>query len=97
MDVRSATSVARPVLTPQSGVTENRATNFEDLLRNSMGEANQLQLNAERSIEGLATGEITDPTSVVNAINQADLAFRTLIQIRNKLVSAYDELRQMQI
>jgi flagellar hook-basal body complex protein FliE len=97
MDVRSTSALSKPILPPMEPLVEKRAGGFEDLLRSTLGETNQYQVNAERSIEALATGENPDPTAVVNAVNRADLAFRTLIQIRNKLVQAYDELRQMQI
>ena len=77
--------------------TVRRGEGFEDLLRGSLGEVNSLQANAEDMIARVAAGEDIDPAIVANAVNKADLAFRTMIQIRTKLVDAFNELRQLQL
>lgn len=70
---------------------------FEDLLRNTVVDANKQQVRAEDAMASFLRGDQVDPAAVVSAINQADLALRTMVQIRNKLVQAFEELRQMQI
>jgi flagellar hook-basal body complex protein FliE len=75
----------------------NRPSTFEHLLKTSLAEMNGLQANAENVIERLVMGEEIDPSVVANAVTKADLAFRTMIQIRNKLTQAFQELRQLQI
>ena len=70
---------------------------FKNFLLESIGEVNQLQQQADQAVVTLATGGETTPAEVLTAVQKADLAFRTLMQIRNKLVSAYDEVRQMRI
>lgn len=70
---------------------------FKNFLLESLGEVNQLQQQADQAVETLATGGETTPAEVLTAVQKADLAFRTLMQIRNKLVSAYDEVRQMRV
>lgn len=84
-----------PVPSPSPGA--EKGSTFSELLKDSLGDVNRLQLNSERLIEAVASGEEI-PSAVLNsAIVKADLAFRTMIQIRNKLVQAFQELRQMQI
>lgn len=91
-DLTAATSM------PISQPTNSRSVgDFEDLLRNLVNDVNKQQSQAEASIEALATGKDIDPGMVAAAVNKADLAFRTMIQVRNRLVQAFDELRQMQI
>ena len=87
----ASTMLARP--TPGQG----RIDGFGDLLRQSLAELNTLQTNAENSIAAFSAGMPVSPDEVAAAVNQADLAFRMMVQIRNKLVSAWQELRQMQI
>ena len=41
------------------------------------------------------TGKTDNVTEVLSAVQKADLAFKMLMQIRNKLIDAYDEFRQM--
>jgi flagellar hook-basal body complex protein FliE len=70
---------------------------FKHFLLESIGEVNHLQQQADQAVQTLATGGETSPAEVLTAVQKADLAFRTLMQIRNKLVAAYDEVRQMRI
>src|SRR5262245_34793499 len=64
---------------------------FGDLLLEAFEEANRLQLSADSAIQGLAAGEKRNVSEVMTAVEKADLAFRTLMQVRNKLVDAYEE------
>lgn len=70
---------------------------FGDLLTNAMGQMNHSQNYVENLIERVATGENINPAVVATAVNKTDIAWRTMVQMRNKLVQAFDELRQMQV
>lgn len=70
---------------------------FSQMFMNAIGETNQTQARVENLIERGAAGEALNPAEVAAAVNKADLAFRTMIQIRNKLTQAFDELRQLQV
>lgn len=58
---------------------------------------NDMQLQADQAMNRLATGETDNVAEVMTAVEQADLAFQLLMQIRNKLVDAHQEIRQMRI
>ena len=62
-----------------------------------LNEVNELQQNATEAIEDLTTGRRTDVEGVLVATEQADAAFRMLLQVRNKMIDAYDELRQIRV
>jgi len=70
---------------------------FGDLLLDSIQEADRLQHSADAAIQGLATGKVENVAEVMTAVEKADLAFRTLMQVRNKLVDAYEELMRLRI
>ena len=70
---------------------------FASLLKESINKVNELQLNAEAAIEKLAKGEVKDLHQVLVAIEEANLAFMTMMQIRNKLIDAYQELMRLQM
>lgn len=72
-------------------------TSFKDVLVNSLEEVNRLQADANVAFENLATGKTQNVTEVLGAVQKADLAFKTLMQIRNKLVEAYEVVRDMRI
>ena len=58
---------------------------------------NRLQQDAETAIEDLIAGRRDDADGVLIAKQKADLAFQMLMQVRNKLVAAYDEIKQMRV
>lgn len=70
---------------------------FKELLLKNIEQVNTLQQEAEAAIEDLAAGRRDDIASVMIAKQKADLAFKTLLQVRNKLMDAYDEIKQMRV
>lgn len=70
---------------------------FQDFLLDSIQQVNTMQQDASRAIESLATGEEANPVEVLSAVQKADLAFRMMMQIRNKLVQAYQEVQNIRV
>ena len=56
-----------------------------------------MQQQADQAVEGLFTGADVNPAEVLTAVQKADLAFRLMMQTRNKLVQAYKEIENLQI
>jgi flagellar hook-basal body complex protein FliE len=73
------------------------ASGFADVLKNSIDEVAKLQQDASKAVEDLATGRSEDVTGVMMAVEKSDLAFKTLLAIRAKLMDAYDEIKNMPI
>jgi len=70
---------------------------FKDVLLNSIQEVNSLQQEANHAVETLATGGDVNPAEVLTAVQKADIAFRMMMQIRNKVVAAYDEVKNIRV
>jgi flagellar hook-basal body complex protein FliE len=70
---------------------------FKDLLMETIEEANRLQAKASQSRIDLATGRTDNMAEVFTSIRKAGIAFDLLTQIRNKLLEAYDEIKQMRV
>lgn len=70
---------------------------FKDVLMKNIEEVNRLQQDAQRAVEDLATGRRDDVASVVIAQQKAKQAFELLVQVRNKMLEAYDEIKQMRV
>ncbi|HWQ61010.1 MAG TPA: flagellar hook-basal body complex protein FliE [Negativicutes bacterium] len=70
---------------------------FGQLLADALGEVNGLQLNAEQASLNLATGKIQDVSEVVIATEKATVALQLTMQVRNKVVEAYQEMMRMQV
>lgn len=84
-------TVAPPSIEP------TKASGFGDLLSRAIAQTNHTQVVVENLTQRSAAGEGVNPAVLAAAVNKADLAFRTMVQIRNKLVVAFNELRQMQV
>ena len=79
------------------GTPEVPAKSFKDVLAESMEKVNALQKEAETAQAALATGQTDNVAEVFTAVRKAEPAFEALMQIRNKLMEAYDEIQQMRI
>ncbi len=82
----------------QQGTKEAKASeDFGQMLKDSIDRVNKLQKEAESAIEGLATGELKNVHDAMIAIEKANVSFNLMLQVRNKLVKAYEEIMRMQI
>jgi len=82
---------------PSPGVAPRDASGqtFKDSLLSNLDEANRLQQEADRAVEDLQTGRRNDVESVILATQKADDAFRMLQALRNRMMEAYEEIKQM--
>jgi len=70
---------------------------FKNVLLENLKQVNELQQDATRAIEDLQTGQRDDVEGVILATQKADNAFRMLQAVRNKVVEAYEEVKQMRM
>ena len=70
---------------------------FGQMLEGSMERVNQLQKEADANINNLANGQQTDIHQTMIAVEKASVSFELLMQIRNKLVAAYDQIMRMPV
>ncbi len=73
------------------------ADGFTRVLDTVLGDASRADAAASQAIQGLATGEAADLHTVALASAQADLSFRLALEIRNRLLDAYQEVMRMQV
>ena len=80
-----------------SGTGETSGPSFSEMLKGSIDEVSRLQQDASQAVEDLATGKTENVTGVMTAMEKSDLAFKTLLAIRAKLMEAYDEIKGMSV
>ena len=85
---------ATPGLKPTG---EAGGSSFADLLKGNIDEVSKLQQDASQAVQDLATGKTEDVTGVMTAMEKSDIAFKTLLAIRTKLMDAYEEIKSMPI
>lgn len=73
------------------------ATGFGDTLKQALAGVNDTQARAASLSEGYERGEVTDIAKVMLARQEAGIAFEATLQVRNKLISAYQETMRMGI
>jgi flagellar hook-basal body complex protein FliE len=81
----------------QTGTGEKSSTGFGELLKDAISTTNELQKQSDKQIENFMTGESQDLHTTVMAMQKADLSFQMMMQVRNKLVQAYQEIMRMQM
>jgi flagellar hook-basal body complex protein FliE len=69
---------------------------FADTLRSAMDEMGQLQTQSETKVASVLDGSGADVHTALIAVQKADLSFQLMMQVRNKIVSAYQEISRMQ-
>lgn len=72
--------------------------NFADLLKNSIDKVNQVQEQSNQMAEKLAAGDTSQNLhEVMIALQTASVSFQEMVQVRNKIVSAYQDVMNMQV
>ena len=78
-------------------IEKEPAKSFGTYLKDALSEVNQLQLESDRQNKLLAAGEVTDISQVIVAGQKADIALQLTLQVRNRAMSAYQEIMRMQV
>lgn len=92
-----------PPLTPARSTpaalpsADGKGSGFSDVFANLLNDVNQPQVAADQSLQQLVKGETDNVHDVVLSMAKADLAFRFVLEIRNRLVESYQEIVRMQV
>lgn len=91
------TAALRPKHLEPSRAVGTDGKDFKQLLMESLQQVNRLQQEANTKVEQLLTGQSDNVVEVFSAVRKADIAFSLLMEIRNKMVEAYQEIQQMRL
>jgi len=92
---RSGSAGAMKPIAPSN--REAQGPDFRALFEKEIAKVNELQADAMRAAEDLASGRRDDLEGAIIATQKADMAFRMLLQVRNKVMEAYDEVKQVRV
>lgn len=90
----AVTSFATPETAAKSGPVGGAS--FTDLLQNAIQSTSHAENQAQSAISRSVAGDDLTEIEVLSAVKKADLSLRLMLQVRNTLLQAYDELKQMQ-
>ncbi len=77
-----------------SGKTEGPS--FNDVLKKAIDDVNGLEKEADQAVQDLVAGGETNLHEAMIALQKADVSFKVLMEVRDKIVSAYKEIMRMQ-
>jgi flagellar hook-basal body complex protein FliE len=90
--------VSRPPAAPLAmPPVQPGGTDFKQIMLDSLNEVNRLQTEADQGVQRLLTGETDNVAEVFHLSNKAGIAFDLLMEVRNKLTEAYQEIQQMRV
>jgi flagellar hook-basal body complex protein FliE len=94
---RLAMPLSERLLEKSNAAQNPNQGDFVSLLGKGVSEVNSLQQKSTQSVNEMLTGGDVQPTEVFASVQKADMAFRMLLQVRNKLMQAYEEVNSIRI
>ncbi len=88
---------AGPSAAPRTAPPGRGDIPFADLVKGMIQDTSQQQFATEESVRKMVSGEADSIHDVVLTASRADLAFRLVMEIRNRLISSYQEVMRMQV
>ncbi len=82
---------------PLGSDRDSGGPDFGTILKDAISTVNQVQKESNQEIEKLMTGESQDLHATLIAVQRADLSFQMMMQVRNKIVQAYQEIMRMTV
>lgn len=80
-----------------TGDVQKAATGFGDMLKSMVDKVDESQAAGDKAVQMLQSGEAKHLHEVMIAVEEADVSLRLAVQIRNKALTAYEEIMRMQI
>lgn len=80
-----------------TNATGEASKSFADTLTDAIGSVNELQKTSDKKMQELATGKTDNVADVMIAAEKADIALKVMVQVRNKIIDAYQEIMKMQV
>ncbi len=100
MDIQSVNTyrniASLPAISQPAGPPAN-AADFGSALNRALDQLQALQTNADDTAMALAAGEPVELAEVMIAMEKANVGFQLALQVRNKLVEAYQEISRLQV
>ncbi len=80
---------------PQAGGKKAEASGFDEAMNQAINEISQIQQSADKAVTDLSNGG--DMTQAIIEMQKANLNFQLMIEVRNRILSAYDQIMGMQL
>ncbi|HSQ87844.1 flagellar hook-basal body complex protein FliE [Romboutsia sp.] len=78
-------------------VNKESKVNFSDVIKDAVNKVNETQVNANNMIEGLIKGEDVSMHDVMLSVQESQMSMQLMLEVRNKLFEAYQEVNRVQL
>lgn len=78
-------------------IDQSDGKSFQNMLNDAITEVNNEQVQGYDSMQGIATGKVTNLQEAVQRIEEADLSMKLALEVKNKALNAYKEIMRMQV
>lgn len=95
--VKKIASIGAGAVTADDNHQETAAKDFSDYLKDALNNVNDLQTQSREATVQMMAGQVEDISDVAIASEKAGLAFQLTLQVRNKVLEAYQEIMRMQV
>ncbi len=96
--INSISDISSQTVKPAgSNAVGQAASGFGDVLKTMLDKVNETQTAGEQATKNLQSGDAKHLHEVMIAVEEADVSLRMLVQMRNKALTAYEEIMRMQI
>lgn len=96
LQIRSIASFPGEKIDSQRAETRDILTDFQKVLKQSIEEVDGLAKEANHSVQEMIAGKM-DVHQAMVSMERANISFRLMVQVRNKMMAAYEEIMRMQI
>ncbi len=90
-------SIIQTLATRNSNIADGTKNSFGDVLKEMVSEVNKTQIDADKAIAKVELDNSASIHEAIIALEKANISFRTMMQVRNKIVDAYQEIMRMQV
>ncbi len=94
--VGGAAGAVTSIFGPVSSSPAGDGAGFGNVLKNALNQVSGMQANASDQVNAVMSGGSADMSKVMISVEKADVAFQLMMQVRNKIVSAYQDIEKMQ-
>jgi flagellar hook-basal body complex protein FliE len=77
--------------------TEEGKLNFSDILKNAINSVNEAQINADDAVKSVLKGESKDIHETMIVLQKAETSLQMMLEVRNRLLEAYQEIMRTQV
>lgn len=95
--INTVSKLTPPQGANNSGQVGETMSDFGQVLGNAIQTLNQKENTANHAIASLAAGEDIEIHQVMTAMQEAEISFQLALEVRNKIVDAYQEIMRMQV